>query len=199
MKYNQPDDSSPQLQQQVSEIPLQDYGDEPPPPDFPDDWLPQAPPETYFEETVLPVQAKKPATRDNSKTNVPGKPKETSAVVQDQPAIAPAKLPPMPVVMPPIDDFLFQGKSEKQELRMITVVLRSNPTEGPGYLRMQRIVGLLRSYPGKDRFGLMIFQDGARYQLDFPNDTIGYCAEMLKKLQKMVGEENVQVEILHVH
>jgi DNA polymerase-3 subunit alpha len=110
------------------------------------------------------------------------------------------KLTELPVMIPPLEVFSFQKDTDKAELHMITVVLRSNFNEADqGVLRMKRVVGLLRSYPGKDRFGVLIFERGKYFRFEFPNDTTGFCPELMWKLQKLVGEENVQIEIMHVH
>ena len=87
----------------------------------------------------------------------------------------------------------------KDEYRMLTIVLRSNINEDDrGLIRMKRVLGLLRSYPGSDKFGLMIFENGGRVYIEFPNDTTGYCPELMRRLKEMVGEDNVQVKVYKV-
>lgn len=83
---------------------------------------------------------------------------------------------------------------------MMTIILRANRNESDrGRMQMKRVVNVLRSYPGKDKFGLMIFENGKRVDLEFPNDTTGYCSELMQRLKEMVGEDNVQVKVLKVH
>jgi DNA polymerase-3 subunit alpha len=83
---------------------------------------------------------------------------------------------------------------------MMTIILRANLNESDrGLMRIKRVVGLLRSYPGKDKFGLMIFENGKRVDMEFPNDSTGYCPELMRRLKDMVGEDNVQVKVLKVH
>jgi hypothetical protein len=82
---------------------------------------------------------------------------------------------------------------------MLTVVLRSNfNEEDRGMMRMKRVLGLLRSYPGNDKFGLMIFENGRRIDIEFPNDTTGYCPELMRRLKDMVGEDNIQIKVFKV-
>lgn len=104
------------------------------------------------------------------------------------------------VVLPPIDIAFLTRDSSKDEYRMLTIILRSNfHEEERGLKRMKRVLGLLRSYPGRDKFGLMIFEDGQRVSIEFPNDTTGYCPELMRRLKEMVGEDNIQVKVYKVH
>jgi DNA polymerase-3 subunit alpha len=89
-----------------------------------------------------------------------------------------------------------EGRSDDQ--RMVTVVMRGSGYKDQDVRRVTRVLGLLRSYPGKDRFALFVFENGHNYLLEFPNDTTGIHQELLRKLSDMVGEENVRVEIIPV-
>jgi hypothetical protein len=103
------------------------------------------------------------------------------------------------VVIPSADHVLLLRKPGKDEYRMLTVVLRSNfNEEDRGMMRMKRVLGLLRSYPGNDKFGLMIFENGKRVDIEFPNDTTGYCPELMRRLKDMVGEDNIQIKVFKV-
>ena len=105
----------------------------------------------------------------------------------------------LPVVIASIDQVFESKDPNKDEFRMLTIVLRANNNEADrGLMRMKRVVGLLRSYPGKDKFGLMIFENGRRVDMEFPNDTTGYCPELLRRLKAMVGEDNVQIKVVKV-
>lgn len=116
--------------------------------------------------------------------------------ILDRPA-----LPKKPLVTIPAIDKVFDFRDpKKDEFRMLTIILRPNPKDfGRGHMQMRRVVNVLRSYPGKDKFGLMIFENGKRVALEFPNDTTGYCPELMRRLKDMVGEENIQVKVLKVH
>ena len=105
----------------------------------------------------------------------------------------------LPVVVKSIDQVFESRDPNKDEYRMLTIVLRANNNEADrGLMRMKRVLGLLRSYPGKDKFGLMIFENGRRVDMEFPNDTTGYCPELLRRLKTMVGEDNVQIKVVKV-
>ncbi|MPN25941.1 hypothetical protein SDC9_173362 [bioreactor metagenome] len=62
--------------------------------------------------------------------------------------------------------------------------------------RLKRVHGLLRSTPGNDHFCFMIFENGHRHFLDFPNDTTGVNQALIGQLADLVGAENVQVETI---
>jgi hypothetical protein len=77
---------------------------------------------------------------------------------------------------------------------MITVVLRSTEDKTRDVLRIRRIHGTLMSYPGNDRFAFQVYERGRGYQVEFPNFTTGLCAELVSRLNLLLGSENVRVE-----
>jgi len=207
MKYNDRGDNTPQLQQKISEPEIKEYGGGPPPPEVPEDWFPPEPVEWSMgaseDEYSEGFEQKEPEKPANLKP-------EEETLLQKMPVSVPGLSAPVvqkpepkkvyPGTVSSIEHFLLNGHQQDQELHMVTVIIRANDDESDrGILRMQRVYGLLRSYPGRDKFGFMIFEHGRRFQLEFPNDTVEYCPEMLHQLQKLVGENNVQVQILRVH
>jgi len=195
LQYNLAVETKKQHAQQFTEeFPEED--DMPPAPDFPDDWIPlQADP---FDDGQVNVD---PPDEDNKNSGkIEKMPLTTNTSSQEVIETQWSKRIELPVMIPPLEVFSIQKDTDKTELHMITVVLRSNFNEADqGVLRMKRVVGLLRSYPGKDRFGVLIFERGKHFRFEFPNDSTGYCPELMKKLQNLVGEDNVQIEIMHVH
>jgi hypothetical protein len=85
-----------------------------------------------------------------------------------------------------------------EDLHMITVFLRPGKDKMRDNLRLRQVYGILISYPGHDRFALHIFERGRGYRVEFPNLTIGICPELLNRLQKLVGSENILVEDLTI-
>jgi len=59
--------------------------------------------------------------------------------------------------------------------------------------RLRRIMDTLRSYPGPDRVTLSVVGDGQITDLEMPNTTVNYCAELARKLSEIVGEENIRL------
>ncbi len=82
--------------------------------------------------------------------------------------------------------------------RMVKVILRANGNKAREVLRLKRVLGVLRSCPGRDRFALMVFEMGSYFLVEFPNDTTGYSPDLHRRLADLVGEENLQVENLTI-
>jgi DNA polymerase-3 subunit alpha len=59
--------------------------------------------------------------------------------------------------------------------------------------RLGRVHDLLQQYKGEDRFSLYLADERKRVQLDFPNDTTGYCLELEQALVRMLGAGAVRV------
>ncbi|MBM4465095.1 MAG: DNA polymerase III subunit alpha [Chloroflexi bacterium] len=60
--------------------------------------------------------------------------------------------------------------------------------------RLGKVHSLLRSYEGDDHFSIYLVGDGKRVQLDFPNDTTGYCPALEEALIEMLGAGAINVE-----
>ncbi len=83
--------------------------------------------------------------------------------------------------------------------RMLTIILRSTGDKERDVRRLKRIHGELKRHPGQDKFSFMVFENGRRFLLEFPNDTTGICAELMRKIIESVGEGNVSVEAIKIH
>lgn len=185
---------------------IDDEDDVPSPPDYQDDWfdslssnMPLKAQIVNSEEILIPD---KPVKQVDSMVKTTIIPPSQAAVETIKEVLPEIKKKPIviPAVIPAMDIFRVKEDSEKQELRMITVVFRSNHNDiDHGVRCMKRVIGLLRSYPGKDKFGLMLFDGTRRVQLEFPNDTTGYSLDLIRKLQNLVGEENISTQILRIH
>jgi len=97
-----------------------------------------------------------------------------------------------PIMLPPY--LISPLPSAGEQVRMITVVLRSSGDKTRDVLRLRRIHGTVMSYPGNDRFAFHVFERSRGYLLEFPNFTTGVCQELLSRLQFLVGPDNVRVE-----
>ena len=83
--------------------------------------------------------------------------------------------------------------------RMIKVILRANGNKDREVRRLKRVLGVLRSCPGRDRFALLVFEKGSYFLVEFPNDTTRFCSDLLAKLREAVGEDNIRVEPILYH
>jgi hypothetical protein len=82
--------------------------------------------------------------------------------------------------------------------RMVTITLRSTGDREKDVRRLRCIHGALRSCPGRDRFAFLVFESGKRYLLEFPNETTGVGSELIGKLIKFAGEENIRIDPLKI-
>jgi DNA polymerase-3 subunit alpha len=208
------DPNASQLQTDESNEPLREEGDWgwddiPPPPDFPEDW------DLWVEEAA---GEDVPSEREEMPVAIARKPDEDDVApsgrqLKSGPAVEPVRQSdessddsgrPIPIASGSLDEplrlphYLLSpstvSESQKGEVRMVTVVLRSTGDKMRDVLRLRRIHGMITSYPGEDRFAFHVFERGRGYLLEFPNFTAGVCDELLDRLRALVGNDNVRVE-----
>jgi DNA polymerase-3 subunit alpha len=142
--------------------------------------------------------------KGNDKKVETGKSKEPLVIDSKQASNVSAPVEAAAAPLPSDDvnpiEMLVDVKEEKPESRknapnkMITVVVRHSGDQARDNLRLRRIHGLLISYPGKDRFAFYVVEGSNGYQLEFPNDSTNISSELLKRLEHIVGAENVITE-----
>ena len=103
----------------------------------------------------------------------------------------------MPSYVPPATR-IGAATTEETQPRMLTIIMRSTQDKQRDVRRMKRAHGLLRSYPGADKFSFLVFEGGRQARLEFPNDTTGICSELIRKLIELVGEGNVRVDPIKI-
>jgi hypothetical protein len=128
---------------------------------------------------------------------------------QAQPDPTPEALPPAALVIPADQAkaetlaarhiLTPQAPGSAEDVRMITVVLRSTDDSMRDNLRMRQVYGALISYPGNDRFAFLMYERGRGFQVEFPNYTTGWNRELQGRLQKLVGADNIMVESIKFH
>jgi hypothetical protein len=60
--------------------------------------------------------------------------------------------------------------------------------------RLTRLHGILISYPGQDRFTIVIEDGRQSLKMEFPNHTTAYCEDLHRDLLAVIGDEsNIQV------
>jgi DNA polymerase-3 subunit alpha len=79
-----------------------------------------------------------------------------------------------------------EGERPKGPLHLHITLARSGDQERDIQL-LGQVHGLLQQYRGEDRFSLYLADEHQRVQLDFPNDTTGYCLELEQALVQMLG------------
>jgi len=111
-------------------------------------------------------------------------------------SLPPTPIAPLPPVVSPatVSPHSAAALDPAHPPQMITAILR--PCDDPlrDQRRIRRLHGTFISYPGRDHFTLYIFENGRAHLIEFPNDTTCLCAELLEKLESVVGEKNIRVE-----
>ncbi|HKJ28033.1 MAG TPA: OB-fold nucleic acid binding domain-containing protein, partial [Anaerolineales bacterium] len=87
-----------------------------------------------------------------------------------------------------------KGDKRREKKEMVTVVMRSLGDQDRDILRMRRVYGMLISEPGEDRFAFYVIESDRGYRLEFPNDTTDLTEDMLRRIEELIGKENVIVE-----
>jgi hypothetical protein len=105
--------------------------------------------------------------------------------------------PEVSVSVPPYILGPAMGK-DGDSIQMLTIVLRPSGDKIRDQLRLRQVYGTLISYPGVDRFAFQIYERGRGYRIEFPNFTTHFCPELLERLKRFVGQENVRVEPLTI-
>ncbi len=102
----------------------------------------------------------------------PAAPDAPSAVLPPMPAASTAAPPPPPTGRP----------------RTIILTLRRSHSLEADRKRLAELVDLLETYPGEDRFEIVIEANGKqRYQLGFPNHHTRVCRDLLAELTARLG------------
>ena len=110
--------------------------------------------------------------------------------------ITPEEFPatPTPIIPQTIEPEERQEKSKKYAPQMLTIVMRSLGDKERDILRMRRVYGILISDPGPDRFAFYVIERNRGYRLEFPSDTTHLTGQLMKKLEFLMGKENIIVE-----
>jgi DNA polymerase-3 subunit alpha len=186
-----------------------DQDDAPPPPDI-DDWdqLPPPPePESEMWEPAAPARAPQPAVAAAAPAvrapaapivSAPG-PKEgvhleAMQVPRDAPPTRPDPLVVLPAFILPSSPLVTRSVDKDDQPKMVTVLLRSSGDKEHDVRKLRCIHGALVSCPGKDRFAIHVYEGGRGYLLEFPNESTGVGPDLMTKLIKFAGEENIRID-----
>jgi DNA polymerase-3 subunit alpha len=103
---------------------------------------------------------------------------------------SPRQVLPLPI-LPPLSP---EGSEDGQPPRLLTLILRPNGDPERDRRRIKSLIGILISYPGRDRFEMQIFENGRGHLIDFPNDTTHICPDLLERLKRLLGGEYWRIE-----
>lgn len=106
---------------------------------------------------------------------------------------------------PPVSTFTYitpsknngaQPHMDQTETKILTLAIHSTGDKKRDIRRINRAHGLLKSFPGNDRFVFMLFENGQQYLVEFPNETTGLTDDLVDKISALIGDENLQVAII---
>ena len=156
--------------------------DEPEPPPFFDDELP--PPDDHFVDML---------DKEESPPPVEYEPVEMVTSPEIEPELVDEKLDAN--YRPP--DFMRQDRQPPSRC-LLKVRLPRSGDDGKDRRRLRRLHGLLVSYHGEDCFAIVIeAHDGTEVEIAFPNDSTGYCDDLIHSLLPLVEtEDNIEIHRL---
>ena len=127
----------------------------------------------------------------------------TFPTLDSKSVIHPAEKSPIGVITVPYllspSGMTWMGKEKDGMPRMITITMRSIGNKAQDVIRLNRLHGLLQSFPGKDHFAFLFFESGHNYLVEFPNDTTGITSDLIQKIVYLVGEDQIQIHAINIH
>ncbi len=157
---------------------------------------PSRPRESKKEPLAVREEPSKPPVQPLVKPETPSLPKEEAVGMPVTPPSDPGMVLPQYIVAPAALYSLPIPSGEAP--RMLTVILRSSGDKDRDVRLLRCVYGAVKSSPGRDRFAFHVFENGRRFLLEFPNETTGITPEVLGKLVKFAGEENIRIDPLPI-
>jgi DNA polymerase-3 subunit alpha len=162
--------------------------------------LPSAEEETFFDEETGEVPAP-----DNPPETPPTEPPVAPAT-QGAAAVATPVVEPPLVVEPiangdssgtPGNEFAIADEPSVEEVsseqRWLMVYYQRSGDDEKDRRRIRKLHGILTSYPGHDRFTIVVEGRKQALTMEFPNHTTAFCDDLLRDLMSTVGEDNIRV------
>jgi DNA polymerase III alpha subunit len=171
------------------QIPGNEGGDMPPPPDnFPDGWDTEWQPS--FEEVTI---ASKPAPKfPKNEPVTPPRALPDSMLTEAVDEVT-GEATVVSYTAPSLYVPLAKAEADHPP-KQITIILRASHDKEHDKRRIKTIHGTLISFHGKDKFSFQIFESGKGHLIDFPNETTRITPELVSRLYKILGEECWRVE-----
>ncbi len=89
-----------------------------------------------------------------------------------------------------------QPSSSVQDKWIIIYLQKSGDAE-KDRRRLRRLHGIITSYPGPDRFSVVVEDTDQSFRMEFPNDTTLFCNDLVHDLITIVGDEG-NIEIFEI-
>lgn len=152
---------------------------------------------TGGDEDELPPEAYETNGHSSYAPPVQEPPVPSSAPEPEEPVPPPVEFvppaPPPAYELPPhLQEVLNGGVRPPEQQRWIYVFFQRSGDDDRDQRRLQRVYNTLINYPGEDRFTIVTESAGQNVQLDF-NITTDVCEDLIRNLQKIVGDQNIQI------
>jgi DNA polymerase-3 subunit alpha len=109
-----------------------------------------------------------------------------------QPEVAPTGVP-VPIE-PAVTPAAAEEPSVAEVGHRLVINLIQSDNRDSDLERLQRVIGTLKEFPGRDQVRLQVAYESRVTHLSMPELTTGYCSELGERLAELVGEEGVRVE-----
>ena len=94
----------------------------------------------------------------------------------------------------PLDDDIYLPEAPAAKPpRWLMIYFKRTDEPDKDRRRLTRLHGILTSYPGDDRFTIVVEDRKQTYKMEFPNHTTSDCEELRRDLLSVVGEGNIEV------
>jgi hypothetical protein len=155
------------------------------PPDMPDYYVPEEPPDVLYGQAVPPAAANAAPDNRPDATELEASPVSVTEDPDGTVAIEP------PPVEPAVQETIEPRPGDQPMLLRVRIKRCGNAERDKRVL--QRVHGALISSPGQDSFSLVVDDGGREIEFDFPNETTHYSAELVGKIKRIVGYNAIQI------
>jgi len=76
----------------------------------------------------------------------------------------------------------------------LRIAIAQTDNEKEDLARLQRILDVVKRYPGENKVFLSIARGGSRVNVEMPNISTGYCRELHDQLVGLVSEDGLRLE-----
>jgi hypothetical protein len=176
----------------VTRAPVEETVHSEPPLWLNDDAVPWSEEEAYFDEETGEIPR-------------PERPPEPQVAPVVAPATQGAAAVPTPVVepaangessgiieaaIPEVDEW---PEAAAPAQRWLMVYYQRSGDDEKDRRRIRKLHGILTSYPGRDRFTIVVEGRKQSLTMEFPNHTTAFCDDLIRDLMSTVGEDNIRV------
>lgn len=78
--------------------------------------------------------------------------------------------------------------------KKLTIVINATGKKDQDIRLLKQVYGILHASPGADHFTFLCREDGKEVTMEFPNDATHVTHDLLEKINRLVGEENVEIK-----